>query len=250
MTMHYAPPGAQARASALLRTVPLSLWPQAVRDRRSRLAAGLRRLEDLREELVAKLDQLTADPDLEPSLGAPEHLVHLNGLRGKQAAEFFIWCKGATDDREGDGDRGDGGRDADLEPSLGAPDWTTKGGGRDQTRWALGEPHDLELANEDGEHSMGWTEHGSLTGRLDLGCDDKEPSLASLGHRDQRTWGDHHDRKTWAGFVSDGEEQCEDEGIDTDREPDIEERATGAAFELNQLTGAAAAYWAVPRLSG
>ena len=159
-------------ASALLRAVPRSLWPEAVRERQRRLARGLRRLEDLREEMVVKLDELTGDPDLEPSLGAPEHASHLR-LPASHVA--YEWARGCADDREGDGDglscRGD---DSDYEPSLGAPDWTLSGGGRDQRRWALGGAHDLELATEDDERSLGWCEAEAARGRLGIGMDELE----------------------------------------------------------------------------
>ena len=102
--------------------VPLSLWPVELRDqlerRRTGMARALRRLEDLREKMIDKLDALTIDPDLEPSLGAAEYLSHLCPLpRIYDAA--FRWAQGTSDDREADGGRLDA-RDADLEPSLGA----------------------------------------------------------------------------------------------------------------------------------
>ena len=43
---------------------PLSLWPHRL-NRYARLQAGLERLEDLRAEMIARLDEPEGDPDLE-----------------------------------------------------------------------------------------------------------------------------------------------------------------------------------------
>lgn len=128
MTMHFAPPGAQARASALLRTVPMSLWPQAVLDRRARLEAGLERLADLREEMIARLDAIDGDcdledgGDLEPSICGYQGFTDLEldkaddepSLGWPLGMSQLRLDRGASDEREGEHD----GRepDCDAEP--------------------------------------------------------------------------------------------------------------------------------------
>ena len=63
-----------AQIGASVEPPPLALWPEGARrrklSRREAITAALIRLEDLRTELVAKLDLLDDDPDLEPSLGS------------------------------------------------------------------------------------------------------------------------------------------------------------------------------------
>ena len=130
----------------LARTIPLSMWPEHVREqlerRRKGMARALLRLEDLREAMVEKLDALTIDPDLEPSLGAAEYLSHLCPLpRIYDAA--FRWAQGASDDREADGDRLSA-CDADLELSLGSSVAI------DQRRWANACGHDDREQEHDG----------------------------------------------------------------------------------------------------
>ncbi len=39
------------------------------------IEAALERLDDLRDRLIAKLDGMSADPDLKPSLGFPESAI-------------------------------------------------------------------------------------------------------------------------------------------------------------------------------
>ena len=125
----------------LARTIPLSMWPVQVRQqlerRREGMERALRRLEDLREAMIDKLDVLTIDSDLEPSLGAGEHPAHLRCLPSK----YFAWAQGAQDDREGDGDRWTA-KDADFEPSLGAS------AAVNQRRWANGRHLDLEQEHD------------------------------------------------------------------------------------------------------
>ena len=118
-------------ASALLRVVPMSLWPEAVRRRREQLESAAARAASLLSTLVERLDAITPDGDFEPSLGAPE-VLHTHRAPP--------WAAGSTDDREdeetdqdfggvGDcpkqhswgmegGPEGDG--EPDSEPSLGA----------------------------------------------------------------------------------------------------------------------------------
>ena len=94
---------------------------EATRDRRACIEGMLERLADLRDSLVAKLDALDADPDLEPFLGA--------FARWDQRQ----WCEGADDDREcGD----------DLEPYLSATNHA------DQRCWSLGGANDLESEHD------------------------------------------------------------------------------------------------------
>ena len=65
---------ASEKMGAAVEPRPLLLWPEGTRrrqvGRREAITAALIRLEDLRTELVAKLDLLDDDPDLEPSLGS------------------------------------------------------------------------------------------------------------------------------------------------------------------------------------
>lgn len=70
---------------------------------RSRRAA----LEEWVERAIALLDALEDDPDLEPSLGAPEldpglGLPWQHGLRWDGGSSQVTWAAGATDDREAD----------------------------------------------------------------------------------------------------------------------------------------------------
>src|SRR5690606_19254144 len=87
------------------------------RSKRGRHLAKLRReAEAPVEQLLALLDELDGDPELEPSLGAAEEhpcggiLGAPTPSRGSQG----LWAQGDRQDREGD--------DSDDEPSLGAPE--------------------------------------------------------------------------------------------------------------------------------
>lgn len=136
-------------AKRVLQVVDGALF-DANAERRAYIEAALERLADLRDRLVAKLDAMDADADLEPSLSA------LDGWDQRHRSD------GPTDDREDDA--------GDLEPSLGSLDRI------DQRAWACGGCSDLEY-----EH------------------DGREPCCEDEGA------------------------QCDDEGIDADREPDCDE---------------------------
>ncbi|MGI9170028.1 MAG: hypothetical protein ACR2FH_07635 [Caulobacteraceae bacterium] len=100
----------------------------ATRLRRMHIEAMLERLADLRDSLVAKLDALDADPDLEPFLSAFDypHQGH--------------WSKGAGDDRELDDDR---------EPYLSSRNHI------DQRCWSMGGVSDLEWEHDGREPEEG-----------------------------------------------------------------------------------------------
>ena len=228
----------------LARTVPLSMFPVHVRDqlerRRKGIERALRRLEDLREEMIDKLDALTIDADVEPSLGMQEEYAFLTKHAGRHASSRF---DGASDDREADGKGMSGvNGDSDYEPSLGAPEATSthtviKFGqsklrrqrirvvtelGLDQRRWNRGRgDHDDEpsLAIADGARS---------------GIDDRLRVSPQLNHlvqdedlEDQCDDGEHTESDLEPD--ADGEPECEDEGAqcedegsyrDGDDEPD------------------------------
>jgi hypothetical protein len=96
-----------------------------------------RTVERAVSRLIAILDELDADPEAEPWLGAG---VVLYPAHDNQR----LWGAGANDDSEAvdedGGDILDGGDNdqVDSEPSLGAPENV------DQTRWAQGGHRDLE----------------------------------------------------------------------------------------------------------
>ena len=95
-------------------------YRQACIPRRRRIADALERLEDLRLSLIAKLDAMDGDPDLEPFLSASDGI------------DQRWWAALAADDRE----------DEELEPSLGASNRI------DQRAWALGGAHDYEWEHD------------------------------------------------------------------------------------------------------
>lgn len=110
------------------------------RERRLSIETALTRLEDLRERLIAKLDALDPDPDLEPVLSCLE------------AMDQRKWWKGANDDREcGDDD----------EPSLGAI------AAMNQRFWSYGGSHDYEAEHDGREpdpvESCDWPDDGDQT---------------------------------------------------------------------------------------
>lgn len=113
--------------------------------------------------------------------------------------------------------------DADREPSLGAPEGRYSREPRDQRQWADGQTDDTEDEHdgreppEDEEDTLGRSENIDQS-RQEFGRQDLEPSLGSLGVVDQRFWADHYCTKTQ--HILDGEEQCEDEGFECDREPE------------------------------
>ena len=112
------------------------------------------------------------------------------------------------------------GPDADEEPSLGfsEPGSPHSWSGLDQMHIAEGatdgreDEHDGREPPEDPEETLGRSENFDQR-RVEFGQDDREPSLGSTSHLDQRGWaaGDVH-------ALLDGEVQCEDEGAQCDDE--------------------------------
>ena len=186
-------------AAALLRTVPMSLWPDSARRRRSMLELAAERAERLLDDLVAKMDAMDPDPDLEPSLGS---------------FNSFLGCD--TDDREeeetdmnlgGVGDRttqlrwaeegaeeGDG--DPDMEPSLGAEldlqgrhdqeeTWGPDAA-RQQTYRVSGRLIDVDDAEHDGREEEVDAEHDGAEpdegDGLDMGFDVVQREFMGLVH--------------------------------------------------------------------
>lgn len=171
--------------------------------------------------MIAALDHidgdpdLEADPDFEPLHGSRE----VQNPRRRSEVDQTLWAEG--------GDSGEREPDADLEPSLGAP-----GGyypGDDQRHWSAGGGDDLEEdksdfePSEDDEYTLGRSENIDQT-QFEVPANELEPSLGASAAVDQRRWGD---RDSSAFPFSDLEEQCEDEGgacedegWDSDREPD------------------------------
>ena len=102
--------------------------------------AAVERLEQLADDIVAKLDLLDRDPDLEDGadeemwLGAPEPQ---GGYvqRGYGRMDQSHWNDGASDDREQDDER---------EASLGSIGSNANAELVDQRRWASGGTSDLE----------------------------------------------------------------------------------------------------------
>jgi hypothetical protein len=108
----------------------------ATAERRAHIEAMLERLENLRERLVAKLDAMDGDPDLEPWLGRPE------------CACQMLYAQGGTDDREDASE--DLEENGDREPLLGSTAATN------QLAWAMGGSSDLE-DEHDGCEPEGWS---------------------------------------------------------------------------------------------
>jgi hypothetical protein len=171
---------------------------------RDRMLAAVARLEALAEEIVAKLDELEGDPDLEPVLGAPEPVSGKSSANAATEADQSHWARGGDADERETGE--------DDEPSLGSvavSEWSN------QTRWAQGNSNDAEEEHDgrepdvDGEPLHGAAE-GSQFWQVVSGELGEEPSLGSLDQPDQTRWADHRDVNDWS--VMDGEEQCEDEG--------------------------------------
>ncbi|MBV8799752.1 MAG: hypothetical protein JO208_08100 [Alphaproteobacteria bacterium] len=140
-------------------------------------------------------------------------------------------------DNDGEGD------DCDAEPSLGSRGSTYDADYFDQRHWAggamndaEGDEHDGREPDEDGEQEIGWPEmvnqERALNHCRDGGGWGGEPSLGSVECVDQRRWA--------AGGTAESrvdlEEQCEDEGHDSDSEPDTaaDLEAPCAPFQLVQ----------------
>lgn len=152
--------------------------PETLRLRRIRAEA-----EAAIERLIAMVDELDPDPDLEPTLGFippgglddgepddPEEpsLGSTNGI------DQSAWAAGNTEDAEGE--------DSDLEPSLAALLTQT-----DQTGWAggSGDDRDYELDDSDREPDL-----GALTWAT-VAEQDRTPNSSpwTLREGDQSKWG-------------------------------------------------------------
>ncbi len=96
-------PKAGVRASGAPRTPPIS-----AREAR-RLARARERLCEAIERLIAILDALDGDPDLEPSLGSMEQAyTRIVGPDASNAHSQVAWAHGGRDDREDDTDTHEG----------------------------------------------------------------------------------------------------------------------------------------------
>lgn len=162
--------------------------------------------EDIIESLIGALDEMEPDPDLEPSLGAPErHPGQGWGEEPPKARRAHSQEAWATGDLKGD-DREDD--DSDDEHSLG---W---GVGNQTVLHATDERENVsedEGAQDDREPELGWTEEIDQERRLDTaagyGFDGDEPDLG---------WAESHGR----GII--GDQNCLD-----DREDDDEREKNG-----------------------
>lgn len=213
---------------------PLTRRPSA-RQVRAVLETALERLLSTAEAVLADLDALDADADLEPGLGSPE--VRTNGMaRDWRAGDWAPfngvdqtrWAAGATDDREDDDEREP---DVDDEHPLG---WESHGSQRT-----------LEAGANDGEPSLGWPE------RMDQARDrrshtdhDDEPTMGSLGGTwpfGQLYWSGGYDREDSEREVVSEDEgsACEDEGAITgDDEPWLNPPQGPGSADFRDLEGA------------
>jgi hypothetical protein len=110
-------------AAALLRKVPMSLWPEPARRRRTMLQLAAERAEKLLADLVEKMDALDPDPDLEPSLGSFNSLLGCNTDDREEEetdADFGGLGDSKSQLRWGEEGASEGDGDPDVEPSLGA----------------------------------------------------------------------------------------------------------------------------------
>jgi len=204
-----------------------------------------KRIEHRIEELIAVLDAEDApledledgadeepDDDGEGSLGWADDKNQERALKNC-VGESVMVC---GPDREGG--------DSDLEPSLASRGCTYDADYFNQENWAAGsndddrekDAGDEGESGQDEDHDLGWPEMVNQAratvppawGSLSCG-DESESSLGSLdGEMNQAKWS--------RGSRSDLEEQCEDEGHDSDSEPDIEadREPNSAPFELVQ----------------
>jgi hypothetical protein len=113
--------------------------------RHALLSSGMARADGLRQTMIAQLDALDGDPDLEPSLAHPEFSERHNP---------YIMARrrpGATDDRE-EQCEDEGAETGDCEPMLGRTEVI------DQTRQQIGQD-DLEpsFGAQPGCNQLNWT---------------------------------------------------------------------------------------------
>lgn len=125
----------------------------------ARIVEALEKLEDLRQEFVARLDAMHGDPDLEPWISAT-------------AAGWNY--EGPTDDREADADEEP---DDGFEPSLGSPE----SGSRSQLHWGDStlreEPDDLDREAECEDEGAQCDDEGHQDD-LEPDCDDEGDAQA------------------------------------------------------------------------
>jgi hypothetical protein len=188
--------------------------PRALpRDARRKVETAIEQHLAAVQALTAFLDEADGDSDLEPYLAGG-------------------YAPGEGDDREGD--------PADPPEHTGIDD--------NELDVSYNEGHgrggSAGTDSEDEEHSLGWPERANQAAAVDA-CKgsysfgggqwgwqmagDAEPSLGSQGPEVDQTHWAHGDRREM-------EEQCEDEGFDSDSEPDIEadREPPMPPFELDQ----------------
>ncbi len=178
---------------------------------RAQMEATVAKLLAAAELVIAELDRRDPDPDLEPSLSGHAY----------SAANGAPYLEVPHDqDLELDA--------SDLEPSLSTPEGQQQYDADGQPGFSgidLEDEHDGREPDVDDEHTLGTSENVDQT-RPQRGADDLEPSLCGItaAARGAR----FHD---WASYHiaagADLEDQCEDEGgacedegIDSDSEPD------------------------------
>lgn len=172
--------------------------------RHALLSTGMSRLEGLRQTMIAQLDAITGDADLEPSLGFPE-LRLPNWQLGYFPHERTALTQdpGATDDRE---------QAEDDEPNLG---WESHG-----AQLSLG------AGAHDQEPALGWPDRmnqvphrRSTTDYEDepaLGAPERHPNVPSGGFIDFSSR--EPSQEDWAQGAHDDREDEHD-----GREPDVED---------------------------
>ena len=183
---------------------------EPIRRRRDHLDVGLSRLNGLRSSMVARLDALTPDADLEPTLCHP-------GAMGSDALEY-LEDEPTDSDLSWGGDYAytnqahlsasvEGDDNVDNEPSLSA---VLMQGPYDQTgaRWLGGFTADDREDEHDGREP-------------DVDAEPDADDEASLSGTVGTLWQHAVGGQTSLPGIStvDYEGQCEDEGADSDREP-------------------------------
>jgi hypothetical protein len=182
---------------------------------RKQMVAAVTRMLEAVDLLIAELDGDAADPDLEPSLGAPEGGSGLNSWDRARSLDQRQWARGGDEELEED--------PADLEPSLGSLGGTGPGCGMSQERWASGGSCDAELDKSDDEPSLGASEptvdHVAIAWP---GATDGGPGVAIIRFDplDQTRWATTGGDRDLEESCEDEGAQCEDEGWDSDSEPD------------------------------
>lgn len=158
---------------------------------RARLEAACAHLEAIAAGIIAELDLLVPDGELEPQ-GDDEPTL---GATTDGPQSWWAWT---------------GRQDLEEDPSDGEP-WLGSVGHIDQRHWNAGGRRDLEHDTADDEPLLGRSENVDQS-KWDPGSDDAEYSLGAAnphGRLSQVHWG----QRTLGGFVGgDAEEQCEDEG--------------------------------------